>query len=678
MSNRSKKNKSIPSKKELTQKENTVDISEKQSVAIAPDDQEFIGVRFNYKTNLFFAALAIYLLLTTLFNINGSSVGAWNKISSQKADPQILLGTPKNIRLDEWASHTPAILSQCNSKVPFSTENYSLGGYKSPLVRHLPVKHFSTLLKPQFWFFFLADTERAFAFYWNIKLVILVGGVFLLLMLLLENNFVVSLFGALWVFFSGYTQWWYASPAMWPPELVGYFALFTTAFIISLVSRRKIVIATASLIFPISFFNFATSLYPPHQVPLTYLSFFIVLGVLLPRFKFVLSELLTNKFRLACIGGSLLLAAGLIFAWYWDVRQTLDALANTVYPGQRRVAGGGISIAQIFNGFWGIFMTEKNFPEIWINVCESSNYLLLFPIPLILMCWKWFTQKKVSALEPALAIYILLILLWQILGFPKPIAQITLFDRVTEIRALLSLGIASIVWTCFSLHQITKEKTIFTWRFRIVIATIMLGCVLLYGLYFNIVTGNFASAYQIVMVCLFATAACLLFISRKPMLFAGLILLPNIYFHGLINPICVGLQPILGNPLYEKIHHIARQEPDSKWIVYSKGYPLIANLAYAAGANVFNGLKYIPNLEAMKELSAKNNDISIYNRYGYITLLPIIGQQISFNLSASSDYYTISVDPENDCWKRLGITYCLLPTEDGLNLMKYKTGIGDK
>ena len=100
--------------------------------------------------------------------------------------------------------------------------------------------------------------------------------------------------------------------------------------------------------------------------------------------------------------------------------------------------------------------------------------------------------------------------------------------------------------------------------------------------------------------------------------------------------------------------------------------PLLANFAYAAGANVFNGLKYVPNLEEMRELSTNNNDVDIYNRYSYISLLPVKGSQISFNLSVSADHYIISVDPENDCWKRLGITYCLLPTDGGVYSMKYK------
>ncbi len=628
-----------------------------------------MGINFDYKTNFFLAALVIYLLIVTLFSINGSSVGMWNEFFDQKADSQILFGKPKLIRVDEWSLHTPAILSQCNNPKPFPVENYSLGAYKTPLIMNLPVAHFSTFLRPQYWLFFLVGTEKAYAFYWGMKLALLVGGVFLLLMILLENNFFLSVFGALWVYFSSYMQWWYSSPAMLP-ELVGYFALFTSAFIIGLTSKRKTLIIAACFLFLVSFFNFVVSLYPPYQVPLLYLSFCIVAGVILPRWRYVLSESLKNRFGAICICVSLLATAGLLLVWYLDVRQTLDVLANTLYPGMRRTLGGGISTAQIFNGFSGFFVNEINFPKIWKNVCESSNFILLFPIPMTIMCWRWFTQKKMSPLDASLAIFILIIVFWQIAGFPRLVAKVSLLDRVPENRALMPLGIASIIWTCYALQQHLKDKNLPSWRLKIIVPSIMLIGVLILCIYLNAVTGQFLSVYQIIIVCIFASLAGLLWVGKQSLLFALLILLPNIYFNGLVNPICAGLKPILHNPLYEKVNHIVNQEPASKWVVFDKKYPLIANFLYATGANIYNGVKYVPHLGEMKHLSTKNSDIRIYNRFGAISLSPVETSEIKFSLS-SRDWYIISVSSGNDCWKKLGITRGLLKTMNGLYFLKY-------
>jgi hypothetical protein len=178
------------------------------------------------------------------------------------------------------------------------------------------------------------------------------------------------------------------------------------------------------------------------------------------------------------------------------------------------------------------------------------------------------------------------------------------------------------------------------------------------------------SVYQIIIVCIFASLAGLLWVGKQSLLFALLILLPNIYFNGLVNPICAGLKPILHNPLYEKVNHIVNQEPASKWVVFDKKYPLIANFLYATGANIYNGVKYVPHLGEMKHLNTKNSDIRIYNRFGAISLSPVETSEIKFSLS-SRDWYIISVSSGNDCWKKLGITRGLLKTMNGLYFLKY-------
>ena len=624
-----------------------------------------VEIRFDRKAKFFLAALGLCVILSTLLNINGSSIGMWERYKTRPMPSYVLLGTPKEIRSDEWLVHTPAILSQCNSTPSFSTENYSLGAHKAPLVMNLPVRHFSVLLRPQYWLFFIAEPERAFSFYWGMKLLILTGGIFLLLMVLLENNFVLSVFGALWVYFSGYVQWWYSSPVMLP-EIIGCFALFTAAFLQVIVSRRKVMIALSSVVFIISFFNFAVCLYPPYQVPLVYLSLFIIIGIVWGRCRSELPELLKNKFRLICIFASIAVTAGLLFLFYLDARSTLEAMTATVYPGQRRAAGGEFSVAQAFSGFLGIFMSQNHFPAGWINVCESSNFFLFFPIPLMLMGWRLYHERKVSVMDALFTAYVILILVWQFLGFPKAIARLTLFDRVTEVRTVLALGICSIAWTCFSLHRLLKEKELFGSTFKLSVAAVMLAAVLVHSLYFNAVTDGFASWVHILVVSAFAAGAAFLFVSRKSILFAALVLVPNIAVYGMVNPVNLGLKQILNHPVYESINKVVAREPGARWVFYGV-YPFnMANFAYSTGAKVFNGFKHVPDLAQMKEFSTEQKEVEIYNRSGNISLLPKLGQQIDFKL-INNDHYLISIDPANDVWKRLKINYVFMPSGAGQN-----------
>ncbi|MCX7965055.1 MAG: hypothetical protein N2596_00320 [Syntrophorhabdaceae bacterium] len=217
------------------------------------EEKERELIRFDFKVKIFLISLFMCLSILTALRINGSSIEMINILLKIKGNSNILLGTPKPIRVDEWAITTPAILSQYNSKERFPVTNYSLGYGKTPLFMNVPVKHWTTFFRPQYWPFFFIDIERAFAFYWNMKMVFLLGGVFLLLMLLTNNNFILSLFGAFWLFFSGYIQWWYSSPQMWP-EMIGCFAIVTISLIYIFLSNKIKEIFIASITF-IFFFN---------------------------------------------------------------------------------------------------------------------------------------------------------------------------------------------------------------------------------------------------------------------------------------------------------------------------------------------------------------------------------------------------------------------------------------
>ena len=74
----------------------------------ASPDEAGIEIRFDYKTNLFLAALALYLLLATCFEINGSSAGMWNAVFYQNPQSHVLLGTPKNILMSGHSTLPPS------------------------------------------------------------------------------------------------------------------------------------------------------------------------------------------------------------------------------------------------------------------------------------------------------------------------------------------------------------------------------------------------------------------------------------------------------------------------------------------------------------------------------------------------------------------------------------------
>src|SRR5262249_51364628 len=157
------------------------------------------------------------------------------------------------------------------------------------------------------------------------------------------NHFGVSLLGAAWIFFSGFTQWWYSNQQL--PESIGWIALLVVATHYLALSRRPATIALAALAVFVGSVNFALALYPPSQVPLAYLAVAIVAGWLVPRLR-----LPSVRPGLGLrLGAAVLAVAGValvLFTFYRDARRAVELMRATLYPGARLVTGGDLGVAQ--------------------------------------------------------------------------------------------------------------------------------------------------------------------------------------------------------------------------------------------------------------------------------------------------------------------------------------------
>src|SRR5205823_1301239 len=90
-------------------------------------------------------------------------------------------------------------------------------------------------------------------------------------------------FGAVWLFFSGFIQWWYSNQML--PEMIGLTGLLVVLAHYLLLSQRRGVIVASGLAFLLCAFNFALGLYPPYQVPLFYAGIVVTAASLAPRIR---------------------------------------------------------------------------------------------------------------------------------------------------------------------------------------------------------------------------------------------------------------------------------------------------------------------------------------------------------------------------------------------------------
>ena len=327
-------------------------------------------------------AICFYLICLAVFasasiaDLNGSSMAAYPMIYGRGNSPAFIVGTPRSIRSDEWAAETPAILNQVFRKDPLSVQQSALGGHSVALIGNLPVRHFSTVFRPQFWGFLILPPDYAFAVYWQFKALLLLTGVFTLVLLLSGSSFWAAV-GSVWYFFSPYTQWVYTSPNP-VPEAVGLACLAVVFGCLLLRANTYRQLLAAVVGFSISAVDFALICYVPMLVPLLWVAILSFAGWCHYNRKILVPALLSRK-RLAAVCLAVLLISAALFSFLHDAQSAIVAIKNTVYPGSRVFSGANTPIQFFFSHFFELTENQQHFPSALLNICEAAGFLWVAP-----------------------------------------------------------------------------------------------------------------------------------------------------------------------------------------------------------------------------------------------------------------------------------------------------------
>ena len=153
-------------------------------------------------------ALALLVVLV-LFEINGSSIGAWDQPIINSTH-QSLLGSARSTQSDEWRVFTPFTLSQYLndfsyfSSIPRASPTDMFAIYGAPIWTILMI------FRPfQIGYLFLSPA-KGLSFYWISRLIALLLVSFEMGMLITGKDKILSLSYALLLTFSPILQWWFA------------------------------------------------------------------------------------------------------------------------------------------------------------------------------------------------------------------------------------------------------------------------------------------------------------------------------------------------------------------------------------------------------------------------------------------------------------------------------------
>ena len=606
-------------------------------------------------------------LLFVLLKWHYVSLPAWNEIlpDGGPAKRGLVAGTPKRIRMDDYAVGAPWILSNANTG--FNTENEAVGGLKTPLLT-LPVKHPIALFKIGYWGFMFLDVERGYSWMYCSSPLILLLGTFLFFLLVSRNQYWLSLAGAFTLFLSSGTVWW----SFIPSSMIGYCAgAFVAAVYLLRSTNPRVYIPVAFALIWIVV-SYATGLYPPYQVPMAYLFIFLLIGYVVNERKAIF-PLKALPLKLVSLAGAVALAGIVAYIFKNDIEETIKAVTSTVYPGKRSETGGTGFIANWYSEYYSWFWSDQKHPKGWLNICELSHYLNFTPVIIPLTIALFALTRRIDWMLVGAMLFMALMWLWMEVGYPETIAKASLMSMVPTRRGQIPMGVGGIVLLFLYLASLRDWRLTTAGilpnavpRWFTPVAAVGIVAFVVYTAYVNVndAEGMLRTDQTFVPVLFFSLMNGLLLFSLNVRyrvgLFCGgiiLFLLPNLK----ANPLSKGLSPLTENLIYQNVKTLVDKDPDARWLV--NGSQFVTYMVTATGAKQITGVKYIPNRKQIfSVLDPTMKRDSTYNRYAHVTFQTYInGAQGDTTILAQQfeDGYVIAGDPCSPKFKKLNVRYVL-------------------
>jgi hypothetical protein len=686
----------------------------------------------------------VWLLFAALvaMHIHGSSIALSSKMwAPQTADThylarpilktlqapspsmrELLMAKSQAIRSDEWAISTLWSLSQFTHKPPFPVHNRNIGnGQNMLLISWVPVLHPASFVRPVTWGYLLFGSQAGLAWFWWFSPFFCFTMLYLALEIVFPKQRFFPLFGAFWFCASAYTICWSHNPAY----TVGFAAMLAVGVHRLVAARSLGKSVLAALIIGYAAAGFVMQLYPPWMVPLAYAFLAILVGVFLRDRTW--KGISVRQLGLST-GLAVSLAVGLIGVYLSAVWPELHDLANSAYPGQRRLNGGDYTLAQLFGAIYN-FRTTRTAPlsSAVFNASESSGFIQFLPTVLFGV----LLSKRVRRRLDPVAWIILGLSISQVLycrfHFPQWLADLLFWSHTQGYRSQIAIGLLSIVLSLYLLRPDTDEKrlTLREWlaETRVALGKLakkpshqasatptegapaaaqpnaeLMWHMLRYGmavLVAALATGAFylwigASlqsirnvfpktvllgggriplAMQLVTILLALQAVLLLLGKRR--IFAVILVAELLITAGNFNPLSRGFPPVEYSQLYRAVQQVVEDDRaatlDSFWLA-SGGppEPLIGTVLTVMGARSLTGVHFHPQLSLWRTLDPVGTYESVYNRYGEIAYfqLPLKDMKIKFT-NPNHGSFNLHASPIHPSLRQLGVRYAVTYAKDG-------------
>ncbi|HFI0095258.1 TPA: hypothetical protein ACGOVP_001663 [Streptococcus suis] len=606
--------------------------------------------RFRYPILLLIGVIAI------VFELSGSSIGLWGNYLNTGDYDNVLFGSSRSVRSDEFAASVPWAFSQM-------TDNDSSYLYVNNIVRgtatdmflllNQPVFDFAVIFKPAHWGYLFLGIDKGLAYTWVFRTLFLFATLFEFLMLVLKRNKVLSVIGALLVVFGPAVQWWTIGGA----EIISFGALAAIiAYHYFLISDYRIRLLFALLLSWCAT-GFLLVLYPAWQVP--YLIFFVAVAL-----YFIISNWNPSNFKfqkdIPIIAIFFLVTLGSLIYCFSKSMPAIEAMLNTAYPGKRQSFGGGQFFFSMATGYpFSIFYSIFGL----IDERGMNVFYDFFPLGIIGSSFAWIVKK--DRLSATMLIINLFFLVYMIAGFPTVLAKVTLMSFTMTQRLIPIFSFINII---LLLRSIVVVESHFDKRTKIIIASIMTILIMVFAInstmpYIEQSISVYTSSPILFSIYRFLCVSCSVFIlfcaiysiiSRSETSLLSWVLIIAISSGVMVNPLRSGTDVIFKSKLVQEIKKVDDKQ-EGVWIVESMGYPM-TNVPLFAGAPTLNSTNAYPNMQLWKSIDDGADDSDIYNRYAHIIIELTQEPNVVFEL-VQPDVFKVLLPVEK--LSEIGITYIL-------------------
>jgi len=567
-------------------------------------------------------AIVCFIICVAL-EITGSSIGCF--IGGSESNLQ--LGVSRQIRSDEWAILTPMTWTQyMDPNGHFSYFNSVIRAESTDVFLEygLPIYTPLMVFKPFLLGYLFLPIAKGMAFFWCGRLIALTMVCFEFGRFITNDKRMLSIVYSVMIVFSPPVQWWFAINGF--VEMLIFFQLSLISFDRYLKddnSRKRLLYAT---VIGICAGGYVLTMYPGWMIPLAYVLLACIIWVFVDNCKKGTIKRLHRIDFLPIMLVICILTVSAVYI-YSNSHETISTLANTIYPGQRSDNGGAGTLKHLFSFIpciWYAVRVVGEYEGIFNNVCDSAQFICLFPAGYLLFLYRLIKGKR-DTLCTAMVIVSIFLMIYCIVGLPGSVANITALNYSVPHRVIVIWGLANVILLVRLVALISEDreepkteetsgdesaKKITAYIFMCAIAIV--GIWEAYRLNATYYDRYMPAAEAIVFIPLYVLLCN--HSKRIKTVWGVLMIAVCLASTGLANPVRMGVDDVKKSPDVQMIQAIVEKDPEAVWIAEGEGFPS-GNLPLLAGAKTINCTNIYPDLERWRKIDPEGAYEDCYNRY---------------------------------------------------------------